>query len=115
GRPSGSRALLLLHLLSQRLELGLQRADPLGELLDSLAQRVREVCLVEVDLPRDPPTVAICYSARNAHDNGVRRHLADDHGAGADAATVADLEPADDLGARAHRSEAHTSELQYGS
>src|SRR5213078_1975181 len=79
------------------LELGLQRADPLDELLDRLAHGVREVRLVQVDLPGHALTVAICYPAGNAHHNGVRRHLADDHRTGADAAAVADLEPADDL------------------
>src|SRR5438552_3090218 len=96
GRPSGSPALLLRG-LAQRLELGLQRADPLDELLDRLAHGVREVRLVQVDLPGHALTVAICYPAGNAHHNGVRRHLADDHRTGADAAAVADLEPADDL------------------
>src|SRR5438132_2053682 len=96
GRPSESPA-LLLRLLAQRLELGLQPADPLDELLDRLAHRVREVRLVQVDLAGHPLTVTVCYPARNTHHNGVRRHLADDHGSGADAAAVADLERTDDL------------------
>src|SRR5206468_7666541 len=79
-------------------ELALERADALDQLLDRLAHRVGEIGLVEIDAPRHPLAVAICYPARNAHDNGVRRDLADDHRAGADAAAVADLEAADDLG-----------------
>src|SRR5207244_3419016 len=55
----------------------------------------------QVDLPRHPLPVAVCYPSRNADDNGVRRHLAHHNGAGADAAPVADLEGADDLGAGA--------------
>src|SRR2546426_6857473 len=68
-------------------------------LLDRLAHRVREVRLVQVDFPGHPLTVTVCYPARNTHHNGVRRHFANDHGPGADAAAVADPERADDLGA----------------
>src|SRR2546427_2232760 len=101
-RPSGSRAFLPVDGLAERLALRLERADPLHELLERLRHRVRQVGLVEIHTV-DPLPVLVCYSARHADHNGVRRHLADDHRAGADAAVVADREAADDLGARAHR------------
>src|SRR5439155_2529941 len=82
-RPSGSRAFLPVDGLAERLDLRLERADPLHELLERLRHRVRQVGLVEIHTD-DPLPVLVCYSARHADHNGVRRHLADDHRAGAD-------------------------------
>src|SRR5262245_39114975 len=85
---------------AQRLHLGLEESQTLHELLDSLGHRVGKVRLVQIDLTRDPLAVAVCYAAGHAHDNGVGRDLPHHDRAGADAAPVADLEPADDLGTR---------------
>src|SRR5690348_16339803 len=43
------------------------------ELLEGLRHRIWQVCLVEVDTV-DPLSVLVCYSARHADDNAVRRH-----------------------------------------
>src|SRR5687767_5223926 len=102
-RPSGSgsRALLLVDRLAQRLELRLERPDPLHQLLERLGHRVGEIGLIQIDVA-DPLAVLVCYPARNADDNGVRRHFTNHDRAGADAAVVADGERADDLGTGAN-------------
>src|SRR5256712_795974 len=91
--------LVRLHRFAQGLDLGFQRADALHELLDRLGHRIRQVRLVEADLPGPPPTVLVCYAAGHADPNRVGRHFTDDDGARPDPAAVADHEAADDLGA----------------
>src|SRR5262249_61509211 len=59
---------------------------------------MRQVCLIAVD-GVDPLSVLVCCSARHADDNAVRRHLAYDDRARADAAVVADGKAPDDLSA----------------
>src|SRR4029450_5217131 len=98
--PWASRA-FLLQFFSYGLELVLERANAVDELLDHLAHGVRQIGLVEVDVAGHPLAIAICYPPRNADDNGVRGNLAYDDRARADPAAVADLEGADDLGAGA--------------
>src|SRR5215831_15004237 len=99
--PWESRARGLLELLLQRLDLFLQRVDALHHLLESSGQRVRQIRLVEIDAAHPGP-VTECYPAGDAHDNRVFRHLPHYHRARADAASRADGEGADDLGARSH-------------
>src|SRR3989442_1352425 len=78
--------LVRLHRFAQGLDLGFQRADALHELLDRLGHRIRQVRLVEVDLPGHPPTVLVCYAAGHADHNRVGRHFTDDDGARPDPA-----------------------------
>src|SRR5437870_1793156 len=63
-RPSESRAFLPVDGLAERLDLRLERADPLHELLERLRHRVRQVGLVEIHTV-DPLPVLVCYSARH--------------------------------------------------
>src|SRR5919108_5249918 len=101
-RPSGSdsRALLLVDRLAQRLDVCFEHPNPLHQLLERFRDRIREIRLIQVDVA-DALAVLVCYSAGNADDNAVRRNFADDDGAGADPAVVADRERAEHLGAGA--------------
>src|SRR5919108_2368944 len=101
-RPSGSdsRALLLVDRLAQRLDVCFEHPNPLHQLLERFRDRIREIRLIQVDVA-DALAVLVCYSAGNADDNAVRRNFADNDGAGADPAVVADRERAEHLGAGA--------------
>src|SRR5215831_1719691 len=99
--PWESRARGLLELLLQRLDLLLERVNPFHHLLESSGERVGQIRLVEIDAAHPCP-VTECYPAGDADDNRVLRHLPHYHRAGADPASRANGEGADDLGARSH-------------
>src|SRR5207237_6588531 len=59
-RPSGSRVFLLVDRLAERLDLRLERADPLHQLLERLGHRVGQGGLVQIDAVH-PLAVLVCY------------------------------------------------------
>src|SRR5262249_52346805 len=100
GRPSESRAFLLVDRLAERFDFRLERSNSVDELLEGLCHRIRQVDLVHIDAV-DPLSVLVCYSARHADHNAVGRHLAHDDGPRADAAIVPNSKAAEDLRAGA--------------
>src|SRR5215468_11536496 len=72
--------------LLEALDLVLEKADAIRELLERARERVGQVDLVQVDLAADALAIARGDAPGDAHHDRVRGHLANDDRSGPDAA-----------------------------
>src|SRR5262245_61955588 len=88
--------------LLQPVDLGLEEADAIHELLEGPREGIGQVDLVEIDLPAHALAIARGDAAGYPNHHRVGRDLTHDDGACADAAACADREASEHAGTRSH-------------